>query len=258
MSEIENKPESKTQKNLTQEEIFLSLNQTIKSATSVIKWLIWPATVVFLFGAGLLGWTSYVKIGRLDKLEEEIQTKKNEVTDLVYKVQEKRMEINDDQESLKKEQQVLEEEIGAQMNEIVKLKQRSSSVTAQGNSLISNIEKTRVHAQDLLDKTDYRLNEQNSYLEINKNKIELAIKGINDKEAMLEQLKKEREIEIEKIKNVNSLFIEYLFYVAKGRNSFPDPYMEQEIEILNRIAFILYPSEKERTAFVQKIMKIGQ
>ncbi len=235
-----------TVKSLSQEEIFKNLNKTIQSVLTIIRWVVWPIAIAIIVLVTYFGF-------KLENLREGIYNKRDEVNDLVYKIEDKRIEIDEKQESLKKKQGLLENEIDVQTKEISKLSKRTLSVTAQGDSLLTSADKVRMQAQNMLDKTENRLKEQNTYLEINKNKIELALKGINQKEALLEDLKKQREEELEKIKKVNSLFVEYLFYVANGRNKFPDPFADKELKIINEIATILYPNLKDRQDFVQKV-----
>mgnify|MGYP001576581739 FL=1 len=54
-----------------------------------------------------------------------------------------------------------------------------------------------------------------------------------------------------------SLFVEYQLYKIKGSNTLPDPFIKQEVEILNKIAAILYPKDsKEKAEFIKSVNEI--
>jgi uncharacterized protein (UPF0305 family) len=142
--------------------------------------------------------------------------------------------------------------------EIEKLGTDTKNVSNRGLTLIKAVENANFRVEDLLSQTDLRLNEQKNYLDNNRKAFETAREDIKNKEALVEKLKKEYETEIDKIKKVNSLFVEYQVLIAKGRNIFPDPNLYRENEILNQIAGILYPDLKDREDFIRKMNNIPQ
>ena len=246
----------KIQQELSHEEIYRNLNAAINHALIVIRWLIWPAATIMI-GVGIfLGWQTYLKLNQVDELKNEIFAKKNEVSDLVFKIQDQRIDLDEKQKDLQDQQSKLEKDIEDQSNNIVKLRQRTTDVTNRSGNLLTNIDNARLQVENLLNKTQQRLDQQNNFLEKNKKDINSALVAISDKEKILSELKKEREEELNKIRNINSLFVEYQIYQIKGSNTLPDPYLKDEVDILNKIAELIYPDTKSRVEFVSRLTEI--
>lgn len=235
-----------SQKNASQEEIYLTLNITIKRVLSVISWLIWPVGLAFTITAAYFGL-------QIHNLRDQIAEKQNEVNNIVYNIQDERININKTQEELKSEQRVLREKIEQQVFEIDTLSQRTKTVTDEGDKLLTDIQ---IETNDLVAKAKLQISEQNRFLEKNKTKIEEALVGIKEKEKLLEALKQDQDKELEKIRNITALFVNLQVYELKGRNTIPNPYIDKQLEILDIIADLSFTDLDERDEFVDEMNRI--
>lgn len=240
---------------VSQEEIYQNLNKIVSDTLVVIRRALWPLVIIIIVFAAIFGYRSFSDLGKLQELSDEIFEKRNEVNDIIYKIRDERIEISETQLAIRDEQEKLRDEIAIQMAEIEKLSNRTKEVTEKGDELLTDIQK---NTNDLLSRSDEQLSAQNNLLEENRSSIESALKGITEKETLLEELKKEREEELEKIRKINSLFVTYYSYVISGQNIFPDPYLKEELEILNEIVDILYENPQDKNNFIKKINSIIQ
>jgi len=254
-------PQTKQFTPSNEEVIYSRLNKAMSNIFRVIWILVWPLGVIFAIILCWLGYNTHIRIGQIDTLKQDLMNKGVEVSDMVSRIQMSRIELNEKQDEIKRDQEKLSEEIQKQMNEIAKLGKSTADTTRRGNTLIEKVEKARSQAEttkktteNLLVKNQIIIDEQIKFVELNKNKIADQLTNISkNSEKLITEVKTNTDDEFERNKKIVSLFVEYQILVTKGRSIFPDPNLNAELKLLDQVALLLYPDSKERNEFIQKI-----
>ena len=235
------------------EKLYEEISKAYEAAIKVIKRSVYPATfilsVILLFG---LWWGIDLKNSQNDVNITKMQVEGIEL-DLRYKSKDLNDQMNSILDSarasfsaLKSDFSEFQRKYSIIINDYNDLKVKYEKALKENEMLLSEL---RGDSRSLSEYSTTIKNTLGSY----KSDIEYAEKGIKQRKEDIEAVLKKRNEQLNSVSKSIEYLTEYLVLVQAGRNKFPDPNIQKEIDILNNILATLIPDPNERSKVINRI-----
>lgn len=238
-----------------QEQLYDSLNKALKSSLTVIKYAIYPITVIlFIILAIGIWWGVDLKSAKqdIDNIKAELNLKAKDVElssknlelsskDLDYKAKESFRNLD-------KQFRTLETDFDRVNREYQKLQARYSEALLKNDELFKALKADSRKLEDFSNEIKKSISKYSA-------DIEWAQKGVEQRKKDIELVLQKRNEQLEAVQQSIVLLTEYLLLVQAGRSTFPDPNLQREIDILNQMFVVLIPDSKQRNIMIQRILE---
>lgn len=235
------------------EKLYESLIKSFQSTILMIKYAIYPTTIVLALILGFSVWWGL----DIRNSKSEISATKNEIDNIHKSLSLKKREI----------------EISSKEIEFT-TKERFEGLATQFTKFESDFKQMNIDFQNLRSQYEVALNQNKELFKELKadntslsdfsdtikktitnytDEISYARKGVEQRKKDIESILKKRNEQLDAVRQTIILLTEYLALVQAGRNVFPDPNAKREINLINEMIYTLVPDVNKRNAIIKRI-----
>lgn len=241
------------EKKESSENLYDSITKAFQSTFWVIKYAVYPATILLAIILSLSVWWGL----DIKNSKSEISSTKNDIENIHKSLSLKSREIEISSKEIEANTKKRFEELAAQFT-------RFESDFEQMNSDFQNLSSRYEDALDQNEKLFKELKADNKSLSdfsdtiketITKytDEIAYARKGVEQRKKDIESILKKRNEQLDAVRQTIVLLTEYLVLVQAGRGKFPDPNKKRELSLINEMIYTLVPDANERNAIIKRI-----
>jgi chromosome segregation ATPase len=235
------------------EKLYDSLTKAFQSTLLMIRYAVYPATLVLLLVLGLSVWWGI----DIRNSKSEISSTRNEIENIHQSLSLKSREIEISSKEIESAANKRFEELAGQFTkfesdfkqmhaDFQNLRIRYEAALNQNEKLFKELKTDNTSLSDFsgtIKETITKYTDEIAY----------ARKGIEQRKKDIESILKKRNEQLDAVGQTIVLLTEYLVLAQAGRNQFPDPNAKREISLINEMIYTLVPDANERNVIIKRI-----